>query len=950
MANRKINELVSRTPSLTDLMLVGDPSSGYSYKCTVNDVALAVETGVAGNYVTLATTQTISGAKTFSNVLTLTSVANSPTDTDKFLVLNASNVVNYRTGAQMLSDIGAADDSLVVHKAGAETITGVKTFNAGLSLPNYQQINLSNSATIEGYDGKVLFRTIFGVAGYFQNNSLGLAQMDNETGTSGIGFLVKNFGGEGLVKYKTAAQALSMIGAQGALTLTTTGSSGAATLVGNTLNIPNYGDALSGYVPYTGATANLDLGTRSISTSQGTIVGNNSTSGGYLGFKQFSSASSGTTGLTSIFAIGTTTLGLSYSQGAGSVRTAYLSTQLISNNTAYYYDFPNKGGTFALLDDVTGAISGTTNYIPKFTSSSAIGNSNLYDQGTYIESLTNFVVSNASTYRGISITTATASARPTLSFVNTNYAQYGSFIQDINGEMAFGRMNYDFGGHSEQMRLTSTGLGIGTSSPTQKLYVADGVATAYAASSGSLIAPDGGANIQLQNTSSGGFTSVRFVLLNGSNAVGYLGFINTTGSVGGSFVFGQRTGGSSYAEQMRLDASGNLGLGVTPSAWGSGQKAIQFGSRGIISNNVAGTYSNFGNNAYFDGTNWIYLATGTAGVLQMEGNNFYWQQASSGTAGNAISFTQAMTLDASGRLGIGTTAPKTILDVYSDTDIWHTFIGGGTSKLLIAGQAGSGGVVLQAGAAATLNNQAVTTSYSMTLQRDGGNVGIGTSSPSAKLHISSGDLITEGVSGGGVFNNLYVVTTSADARNWAMGASVASFGDFAIRQSNAKDGNPVSSGTTRFYISNSGNVGIGTTSPDGTLVLSAGTAGTASTGGYIGLTTGTNSSKVRGAGIEAFTTDTGNDHGLRFYTNAAASSPSERMRITSGGNVGIGTTSPSEKLEVNGNIKTAAPTGGTAKPWKLGERVATGVTLDSGQYIRVEIDGVTYYLATVTIN
>jgi len=41
---------------------------------------------------------------------------------------------------------------------------------------------------------------------------------------------------------------------QNAITLTTTGSSGAATLVGATLNIPNYGSALSGYLPLTGGT------------------------------------------------------------------------------------------------------------------------------------------------------------------------------------------------------------------------------------------------------------------------------------------------------------------------------------------------------------------------------------------------------------------------------------------------------------------------------------------------------------------------------------------------------------------------------------------------------------------------------------------------------------------------------------------------------------------------
>lgn len=44
------------------------------------------------------------------------------------------------------------------------------------------------------------------------------------------------------------------------ITLTTTGTSGAATFIGNTLNIPQYDGGLIGYVPYTGATANVNLG------------------------------------------------------------------------------------------------------------------------------------------------------------------------------------------------------------------------------------------------------------------------------------------------------------------------------------------------------------------------------------------------------------------------------------------------------------------------------------------------------------------------------------------------------------------------------------------------------------------------------------------------------------------------------------------------------------------
>jgi predicted heme/steroid binding protein len=64
----------------------------------------------------------------------------------------------------------------------------------------------------------------------------------------------------GLIKYRTGAQLLSDIGAQGALTLTTVGTSGPATLISNTLNIPDYGSVLPGYVPYIGATQSVNLG------------------------------------------------------------------------------------------------------------------------------------------------------------------------------------------------------------------------------------------------------------------------------------------------------------------------------------------------------------------------------------------------------------------------------------------------------------------------------------------------------------------------------------------------------------------------------------------------------------------------------------------------------------------------------------------------------------------
>jgi hypothetical protein len=131
-------------------MLVGDPSSGYSFKCTVTDIANIVETDIGDAYVTLTTTQSISGAKTFSNILTLTSVTNASVNTDKFLVLNASNVVNFRTGAEVLSDIGAAAASSisgtsgqVAYFTGSSSVGGSSTFTFSPTA----QLLLNNSVT-----------------------------------------------------------------------------------------------------------------------------------------------------------------------------------------------------------------------------------------------------------------------------------------------------------------------------------------------------------------------------------------------------------------------------------------------------------------------------------------------------------------------------------------------------------------------------------------------------------------------------------------------------------------------------------------------------------------------------------------------------------------------------------------------------------------------------------
>jgi hypothetical protein len=203
---------------------------------------------------------------------------------------------------------------------------------------------------------------------------------------------------------------------------------------------------------------------------------------------------------------------------------------------------------------------------------------------------------------------------------------------------------------TQAMTLGSDGtLGVGTTTAV----AADGTLVAAGSSGTGQGAANTVAQINIWETTSGNKAGLWFGAMTNSN-VGVIGSRTASGAI----AFQTYNGG--WAERARIDSSGNLGLGVTPSAWGS--------FSGILQNVDTVALSGLGltRNMYYN-AGYKYIGTGNAVRYGNDSGQHAWYNAPSGTAGNAITFTQAMTLDASGNLGVGTTSPVARADIISNT-------------------------------------------------------------------------------------------------------------------------------------------------------------------------------------------------------------------------------------------------------------------------------------------
>jgi hypothetical protein len=386
----------------------------------------------------------------------------------------------------------------------------------------------------------------------------------------------------------------------------------------------------------------------------------------------------------------------------------------------------------ALTNPVTG--TGTTNYLPKFTGASTIGNSLVFDNGTNVGIGTTSpatllqVFTNTSNAGRIRVTSTTSTAGNYRGYEFGNSLGFrGGIVQDESTEMI--SIFTPVGGQS--VNITSGGnLLVGTT--TDNGFKLDVNGTGRFVNNVS-----GGATNVLTITNAGSTvvnTETRLFLstVTGNDRGAYISAIITSASNDNALIFATNSAGSSPTEKVRITNSGNVGIGTaSPQNFNAAANQLVVGT----SSGNNGITIAAGTNAF----SCLFFADGTSGNEAFRGYIQYNHSTDGleiGTAGS-----ERMRITSGGNVGIGTTSPNV-----NGLSTALTINGSSTSGLEINANSVNQGYLIASTSAMVLNARTniPLLFYTNDTERmritSGGNVLIGTTTDGGqKLQVSAGN-------------------------------------------------------------------------------------------------------------------------------------------------------------------------------------------------------------------
>ena len=436
--------------------------------------------------------------------------------------------------------------------------------------------------------------------------------------------------------------------ARGAISLTTTGTSGAATYNSTTgvFNIPNYGSALSGYVPYTGATADVDLGIYKISSRS--LITTGTTNGGIL-LKQNSviSGEVDSQPYTSIKAFDTRYLYFDFGQIDTYKRFRFDALGL-TDGTTITYTMPNASGTLALTSD----IPSLANYVTLTGTQTITGVKTFSNEQLF---------GNGLTINGGFLTFADSGFSSTLD-TTTLTASRAILLPNASGTLA---LTSDLSSYvTLASNQTVTGLKTFTNDQT---FNGNIIGTTGYFTTNLVVGTSAGSSYKLDVTGNSRFTSD--IRLDNGAADGAQLVLASSGFSDWNIDNFSGTLRAYYGSTVRFSLTNAGAASISDSLAIGGQLNIYGGLSGLyaIQNGNSSYYSydqetGIVGNAYYS-SGWKYKTSNRATRYIANIGTHSFEYATSGTANAALTWNTGMYISNAGNVGIGTSSPYVKFDV-----------------------------------------------------------------------------------------------------------------------------------------------------------------------------------------------------------------------------------------------------------------------------------------------